>query len=157
MCALYLCYAVTAFSKPWPSPGDCILCWHWISMFQMGLNPISTLRSVKNPPKVNYSAFLSLCCLFLHICTASTMVRVFIWTLYALSWIPERGQTWYHIIPRKEWNAQIPKTWSDWNPCALEVQGLVHPEIPYTRRNYKMIRESKKHYLVFIYSICLHP
>lgn len=82
--------------------------------------------------------------------------EVFIRTLYALIWLPERRQTWYHIIQRKEWNAQVPKTWGNWNLCALGVQGLLHPEVPCTRRNDKVTRKSEKHYLVFTSYVSIH-
>lgn len=142
---------------------DCILktlawwSWYWISMFQMDLNLISTFRSAKKSPKNE------LFCSFVIVLSISTHLycsyngEVFIWTFYALTWIPGRRQTWCHVIQRKELNSCVPKTWSDWNLCSLGVQDLIHPEVLCTRRNNKLIRKSEKYYLVFIYSICLHP
>lgn len=118
-----------------------------------GLNLISALRSAKKPKSKLFCSFATVLSISKHL-YCSHNGEVFLWTLYALTWIPERRQTWYQ---RKEWNANVSKTWSDWNLCTLGVQGLLHPVVPCTRRNDKVIRRSEKHYLVFIYSVRLHP
>lgn len=146
---------------------DCILktlswwllsrSWYWISMSQMDLNLISTFRSAKKSPKSQlFCSFDTVLSISTHL-YCSYNGEVFIWTMYALIWIPKRRQTWYHIIQRKELNSCVPKTWSDWNLCTLGVQDLIYPEVPCTKRSNKVIRQSEKRYLVFIYSICLHP
>lgn len=85
-----------------------------------GLNLISILlRNVKKNPKSQ------LFCTFTTVLSISTHLycshngEVFIWTLYAHNGTPKIRKTWYHIIQRKEGNAQVPKSWSDWNLCTL--------------------------------------
>lgn len=102
---LYLCLLFMLFC-------DCVLktsaiTW-WLAFSVLvlninvsnGLNLISTLRSVKNPKSQQFCSFATVLSISMHL-YLSHNGEVFIWTLYALTWMPERRQTWYHIIQRK--------------------------------------------------------
>lgn len=116
-----------------------------------GLNLISTLRSVKKPPKVNYSAVLPLCCLFLHICTAATMVRCSYEACMHLSGYQKEDK--HGITSCKEKNEMLIYQ----NLEVIEICVPLEYRVSCTRRNNKVIRKSEEHYLVFIYSVWPNP